>query len=67
MWGIFWYKEINEPAKVRKWFLSACFTIAGIVWLSYERLEADRLNHLAHLTATTATVHHHTVVHHHVG
>lgn len=40
IWGIFWYKEINQPHAIRMWFLSAFCTIAGIIWLSHERLAA---------------------------
>jgi hypothetical protein len=38
MWGILYYKEINQPLAIRYWFLSACTSVAGIVWLSQERL-----------------------------
>jgi hypothetical protein len=40
MWGIFYYKEITNPHSVRYWFLSAALSIAGIVWLSRERILA---------------------------
>lgn len=40
LWGIFWYREIKGGLKIAKWFASASMTIAGIVWLSYERMHA---------------------------
>eukprot|EP00586_Coscinodiscus_wailesii_P018652 CAMPEP_0172506148 /NCGR_PEP_ID=MMETSP1066-20121228/192197_1 /TAXON_ID=671091 /ORGANISM="Coscinodiscus wailesii, Strain CCMP2513" /LENGTH=294 /DNA_ID=CAMNT_0013283039 /DNA_START=488 /DNA_END=1372 /DNA_ORIENTATION=- len=36
LWGIFYYGEITETHRIWKWFFSACVTISGILWLSYE-------------------------------
>ena len=63
MWGIFWYKEISDREKIRKWFMAASIAVAGILWLSYERLEADKMNqyfahhHVHAITKTTAVPH----------
>ena len=40
VWGIFWYKEITGAITITKWFASAMLAIAGIMWLSYERIHA---------------------------
>lgn len=40
MWGIFYYKEIDNPMAIRKWFISASLSVIGIVWLSRERIKA---------------------------
>ena len=42
MWGIFWYKEINNTRAISMWFVSASCTITGIIWLSQERLAANK-------------------------
>lgn len=44
LWGILWFKEITGCETITKWFLSASLTVAAIIWLSYERLEAMRLD-----------------------
>ena len=36
LWGIFYFGEISGREAISKWFLSACVTIVGIIWLSYE-------------------------------
>mmetsp|Transcript_29502 Transcript_29502/g.59851 ORF Transcript_29502/g.59851 Transcript_29502/m.59851 type:complete len:468 (-) Transcript_29502:98-1501(-) len=38
LWGIFFFKEIKSPAKIRAWLASACLTISGILLLSYNHL-----------------------------
>ena len=40
LWGIFWFSEIRGASVIAKWFLSASLTVAGIVWLSHERILA---------------------------
>lgn len=40
MWGIYYYKEIDNPIAIRKWFISASLSVIGIVWLSRERIKA---------------------------
>lgn len=41
LWGIFYYNEISGREVVTKWFASACISIFGILWLSYEHV-SDR-------------------------
>lgn len=36
MWGIFYFKEVTNPATIGKWFISAIVTITGILLLGYE-------------------------------
>lgn len=36
LWGIFYYKEVNKPITIMKWFTSASVTITGILLLGYE-------------------------------
>lgn len=36
LWGIFYFGEVTGREAISKWFLSACVTIVGILWLSYE-------------------------------
>jgi len=52
MWGIFWYKEINNQEAIRNWFLSALLTVTGIVWLSRERIAATTANSDNHHRST---------------
>jgi Transmembrane family, TMEM144 of transporters len=40
LWGIFWYKEITGGVTITKWFGSAALTVLGIMWLSFERINA---------------------------
>jgi len=40
MWGIYYYKEIQDPKAIRNWFLSASVSVMGIVWLGRERIAA---------------------------
>lgn len=42
LWGIFWYKEITGTTTVTKWFLAATVSVAGILWLSAERMTAAK-------------------------
>jgi glucose uptake protein GlcU len=42
LWGIFWFREIRGMCIVTKWFLSASLTVAGILWLSAERMAATK-------------------------
>jgi hypothetical protein len=39
LWGIFYFKEIEETETITKWFLSASVTVLGILLLSYEHHE----------------------------
>lgn len=43
LWGIFYYKEIQCYKAIRNWFMSACMTILGIIWISYERMNASEV------------------------
>jgi len=36
LWGILYFKEVTGTVTITKWFLSALFTVAGILLLSYE-------------------------------
>lgn len=36
LWGIFYFHEITGHQTIAKWLVSACVTICGIIWLSYE-------------------------------
>lgn len=36
LWGIFRFNEIEGRGRILKWLLSACTTLTGIMWLSYE-------------------------------
>lgn len=40
LWGICWYKEISGRTKIAKWFASAVVAVTGILWLSYEKINA---------------------------
>lgn len=40
LWGIFYYKEIQNKRSIKLWFLSACICVSGILGLSYQRLMA---------------------------
>jgi hypothetical protein len=42
MWGIFFFKEIQEKSQIVKWFLSALLCVASILCLSYERFAAAK-------------------------
>ncbi|KAL3908344.1 MAG: hypothetical protein SGILL_008518 [Bacillariaceae sp.] len=37
LWGVFYFEEITGRTTILKWFLSACVTIFGIVFLSYQK------------------------------
>ncbi|KAL9185384.1 hypothetical protein ACHAXT_003161 [Thalassiosira profunda] len=41
IWGIFFYREVQKPAIIARWFASALVTIAGILLLGYESSPAD--------------------------
>ena len=43
LWGIFWYREVVGREAITKWFTSAGMAVFGILWLSYERLQAQAL------------------------
>lgn len=40
LWGIFYYKEIQNKRSIKLWFLSASICVSGILGLSYQRLMA---------------------------
>jgi hypothetical protein len=42
MWGIFFFKEIQEKSQIVKWFLSALLCVASILCLSYQRFAATK-------------------------
>jgi Transmembrane family, TMEM144 of transporters len=37
LWGIFFFKEIKGRDTITKWVISACFTVAGILMLTYQK------------------------------
>ena len=37
LWGIFFFKEIKGADTIIKWVISACITVTGILWLTYEK------------------------------
>jgi len=41
LWGVFYFHEIQGREVVTKWFISACVTVAGIIWLSYEHVGGE--------------------------
>ncbi|CAJ1947201.1 unnamed protein product [Cylindrotheca closterium] len=42
LWGIFYYKEIQNKRSIKFWFLSASICISGILGLTYQRLMATQ-------------------------
>jgi len=40
LWGIFYFREIEEASAILKWFLAASVTVFGILMLSFEHHEA---------------------------
>ena len=38
LWGIFYFGEISSGPAIRGWLASACFTVAGILLLSYNHM-----------------------------
>ena len=57
LWGIFYYKEIQNKRSIKLWFLSACICVSGILGLSYQRLMAtqhsDEATSMAQVGAVT--------------
>lgn len=37
LWGIFFFKEIKGRETITKWVISACITVSGILFLTYEK------------------------------
>lgn len=37
LWGIFYFKEIKGRETITKWVISACITVCGILWLTYQK------------------------------
>jgi hypothetical protein len=37
LWGIFYFKEIKGRETITKWVISACITVSGILWLTYQK------------------------------
>jgi hypothetical protein len=37
LWGIFYFKEIKGRETITKWVISACITVFGILWLTYQK------------------------------
>lgn len=42
IWGIFWFKEVQDQKAILKWFGSAGLCVSAILWLSYERNSATK-------------------------
>jgi hypothetical protein len=38
LWGIFYFQEIKGRETISKWVVSACITVCGILWLTYEKM-----------------------------
>jgi glucose uptake protein GlcU len=36
LWAVFYFREITGRDAILKWFASACVTIGGIIWLSFQ-------------------------------
>ena len=37
LWGIFFFKEIKGRETITKWVISACITVSGILFLTYQK------------------------------
>lgn len=46
LWGIFVFGEIVGNSRICKWFLSAIFAIAGILFLSYEHHAGEMMHNM---------------------
>jgi Transmembrane family, TMEM144 of transporters len=40
LWGILWYREVKGVRAILEWFLCACVTVTGIVFLSHEHVKS---------------------------
>ena len=40
LWGICWFREVQDGRAITKWFVSAGISVTAILCLSYERLAA---------------------------
>jgi Transmembrane family, TMEM144 of transporters len=45
LWGILWFQEVRGFTSIVMWFLSATVSVAGIIWLSAERIAAHTSSH----------------------
>lgn len=40
LWGILWYREVQGTHAIAGWFMCACLTVAGIIYLSHEHVKS---------------------------
>ena len=40
LWGIMWYREVQGVWAISAWFVCACVTVTGIVFLSHEHIKS---------------------------